>query len=78
MTGPVSKGFHHSSLFFYLKRPVKTFDPRGEGLQPVAGDFVVLFSDEHAPIAEALPFGCQVVEQQPDRRGEIVLCEVVG
>ena len=75
-TGPVDKGFHHSSLFFYLQRPVKTFHPGGEGQIPTEGEFVVLFSDEHSPIAAVLPFGCQVKERRQHRRGEIVLCEV--
>lgn len=42
-TTPVAPGFHHSSLFFYLRRPVRTVTATE---RPAAGAHVVFFSDE--------------------------------
>lgn len=63
--GPVSKHFRHSSLFFYLQRPVKTFD-LGEG--PPPGAAVVLFSDEPPGTDSILDFDHRKLEQL-ERRG---------
>ncbi len=72
-TGPVSKHWHHSSLFFYLRRPVRTFS--AEDL-PAAGDWVVFFSDEHEELMTALPFDYEVVERRQQRKYEFQLARV--
>ncbi len=59
-TTPVRKGFHHSGLFFYLGRQVRTV---GEHARPVAGSALVLFSDEPAGRSDyALPVTYAAVE----------------
>lgn len=78
-TGPVSKHFRHSSLFFYMARPVATFDaePTAEGAQPKAGDLVVFFSDEHHDLMAATPFAYEILEQRTQRQFEMFLARVV-
>lgn len=73
-TPPVSKDFRHSSLFFYLRRQVRTLPAEGGG--PVAGDGVVLFSDEHRELIASLPPGYEVVERRRQRGDEFVLAKV--
>ncbi len=76
-TGPVDKGFHHSSLFFYLRRPVRTFSPEGGAADgPEPGDHVVFFSDEHRELMAHTPFGYEVLERRPHRRDELFLARV--
>ncbi len=73
-TGPVSKHWRHSSLFFYLGRPVRTFSTGGS--QPKAGDYVVLVSDEHQELMAAPPFDHEIVERQRQRAYEFLLVRV--
>ncbi len=74
-TGPVSKDFRHSSLFFYLERPVETFAREDTG--PSAGDYVVLFSDEHRELMMKTPFAYEIVESLVHRQDEILLARVL-
>ena len=73
-TPPVSKDFRHSSLFFYLRRPVRTLSAEGGG--PKADDYVVFFSDEHEELIAAAPSVYQIVERRQQRRYEYVLARV--
>ena len=75
-TGPVSKHFKHSSLFYYLRRPVETFSAGGEG--PGPGDYLVLFSDEHAELMAGLPFEVEIVDRRPNRGVEFTLARVLA
>ncbi len=75
-TGPVSKHWRHSSLFFYLRRPVKTLSSEGGG--PTVGDYVVLFSDEHQKLMADVPFDHEIVERRQQRRYEFMLVKVRG
>ena len=74
--GPVSKHFRHSSLSYYLNRPIVTFVAH-DGVGPRVGDYLVFFSDEHAELMAALPFDVEVVERQSRRREEFVLARVL-
>ncbi len=73
-TAPVSKDYRHSSLFFYLRRPISTLSAEGSG--PQAGDYVVLFSDEHPELIAAAASAYQVVERRQQRGYEYVLARV--
>ncbi len=73
-TAPVSKHFRHSSLIFYLRRPVRTYS--SEAGMPAAGDYVVFFSDEHEELMAKAPFDYEIVEQRAQRRYEYVLARV--
>ncbi len=68
-TGPVSKEFRHSSLFFYLRRPVKTLSDEGSGATD--GEFVILFNDEHRDLIERIPAASAIVESR--KRGNLEL-----
>ena len=72
-TAPVSKHYRHSSLSFYLDRPIRTFS--AESL-PSAGDYVIFFSDEHDQLMDNLPFEHEVVEQRQQRKYEYTLSRV--
>lgn len=73
-TTPVSPGFHHSSLFFYLGRPVRTVT---ETDYPETGSHVVLFSDEPADKAQyRLPFDYSIVASGSSRNYEFLLVKV--
>ncbi len=74
-TAPVSKDYRHSSLFFYLRRPVRTLSAGGG---PQAGDHVVFFSDEHPELIAAAASSYQIVERRQQRRYEYVLARVRG
>ncbi len=72
-TGPLSKDYRHSSLFFYLRRPIRTLSAAGV---PEAGDFVVFFSDEHEELMPRVPFEYRIVERRQQRSYEYVLARV--
>ncbi len=74
-TGPVSKHYRHSSLSFYLDRPIRTFSA---GNLPAVGDYVIFFSDEHDELLKSLPFEHEVVEQRRQRNYEYTLSRVSG
>ncbi len=73
---PVSKDFRHSSLFFYLRRPVKTFTADGGG--PPAGRPFVLFSDEHRELMAAAPSDFEILERVSHRDIELILARARG
>ncbi len=75
-TGPVDKQFRHSSLFFYLRRPVRTWAPGGGG--PATGDYFVFFSDEHGELMKETTFDYQIVERRTRRSYELILARVSG
>ena len=84
-TGPVSKDYHHSSLFFYLRRHVRTFPPDGLLGAPLGrrggpepGDYVVFFSDEHRELMAKTPFDYEIVERRSQRSYEFFLARVRG
>ena len=61
-TTPVRKGFHHSGLFFYLGRQVRTV---GRYARPAPGSALVIFSDEPAGRPDyVLPVEYTVVEKR--------------
>ena len=74
-TGHVSKDFRHSSLFFYLDRPVETFSA---GHAPAVGDHVVFFSEEHRRLMAATPFDYEVVERGARRGVDFFLARVTA
>jgi rhamnogalacturonyl hydrolase YesR len=75
-TTPVSGGFHHSSLFFYLGHPVRTVGPQA---RPVAGSALVLFSDEPADRPDyVLPVETEIVERGHQRGIDFVLARTRG
>ncbi len=76
-TGPVDKNFRHSSLFFYLRRPVRTLAAES-GSGPRAGDYVVFFSDEHEELMTRTAFDYEIVERGQQRKEEFILARVRG
>ena len=72
----MSKHFKHSSVFYYLNRPVRTFSADGEG--PGPGDYLVLFSDEHAELMADMPIEIEIVERRNQRRFEFILARVLA
>jgi hypothetical protein len=65
-TTPVFEGFRHSSLFFYLRRPVRTMVGTDH---PGTGSHIVLFSDEPADQPDyGVPFEYSIVASS-SRRG---------
>jgi len=75
---PVSSGYKHSSLVYYLGRPVRTFDLEPGGRSPSVGDRILLFSDEPVGDSRPIPFAFKELESRTQRRYEFVLGEVVG
>lgn len=73
--GPVSKHFRHSSLTYYLRRPVRTVVLENDR-RPEPGAAVMLYSDEHRAWVEDFPFGCREIERVKHRRDELILCRV--
>ncbi len=74
-TAPVSKHYRHSSLSYYLDRPIQTFTA---DKLPAAGDYVIFFSDEHDELMQNLPFEHEVVERREQRKYEYTLSRVTG
>ncbi len=74
-TGPVSKHYRHSSISYYLNRPIETFSTGGPG--PRAGDYLIFFSDEHEELMIALSFEVEIVERRTQRRYEYILARVL-
>ncbi len=75
-TTPVSGGFHHSGLFFYLGHRVRTVGPQA---RPGAGSALVLFSDEPAWRPDyVLPVEYTVVERRRQRGIDFVLARSLG
>ena len=72
---PVSKHFRHSSLFFYLQRPVKTFKA-GEQI-PQVGEYFVLFGDEHHEMMDGIPFQYEIVEHLVNKEDDYYLARVL-
>ena len=71
--GPVSGGFHHSSLLFYLRRPVRTF---ALDQSPPLDAAVVLFSDEQ-PMRDGAPsFPHRLLVQEVQRGVRFALVRV--
>ncbi len=75
-TGPVDRKFRHSSLFYYLRRPVRTCAADGGG--PVAGDHIVFFSDEHGELMRNVQFDYRIIERRSQRRYGYMLARVIG
>lgn len=71
---PVSKHFRHSSLTFYLRRPVLTATLEGD--RPTAGDYLILFSDEHDEVTAEIPWDYEIVEQRRQRSYEYTLARI--
>lgn len=62
---PVHPGYRHSSLTFYLRRPIETFDAAEP---PPAGSAVILFGDEPMGLGRGTPFEYCTLEKKI-RRG---------
>ena len=68
-TGPVSKHWRRSSLFFYLRHPVKTFSAAG----PPAGAPLILVSEEHRDLMTRMAGRYSVVERKVQGDCEFIL-----
>ncbi len=74
-TPPVSKHFKHSSLFFYLRRAVRTVVP--DGPLPSEGDLVVFFSNELQALPDLPALELELVESREQRGYSFHLARVV-